>query len=156
MTIEIKEPTIYGIIFAIITMFVLYYFLKLEGMIKYSPIIIIISIILILGILVSFSFLYKKISWLIEPEDSKDILNLKMNQSLAFVLSLFGFGLTFVIAGILPSFSFDLIKGVSLLIGFLLIFIGQIIFATEYLPRFEKLMIIYKNEETFNRKNRTK
>ncbi|MFA5071692.1 MAG: hypothetical protein WC511_05030 [Candidatus Pacearchaeota archaeon] len=150
--VNLRKSTLVGIFIGLIIFGILFYFLGQEWVIKYSPIIVVISFLLILIVMHIYGFLYNRFAWEREPEDNEKILNLNMNQSLSIIWALWGFALALILFAISPSFSFENVQIISLFAGLLFIFIGQIIYANEYLPRFKKLIIIAKNEEVLKKK----
>ena len=143
--INFRRATFFGVLCALVLIFLLWLIFK-DNLITYSPIIFLASVVLTLIMMGIFSRFSRRISWSIEPGDNEKILELEMNESLAYSIALFGFGLAFILAAIIPNFSFDNIKELSLMIGMLFVFVGQVILTTEYKPRFRKLKILYSDD----------
>ncbi len=143
---KITKSIVIGIFAGILVEAALLIMFGLNKVIQFSYLIFIISTFLTLLVLLIFSLLSQKIAWAIEPENNPDILNLKLNVSLAFALAFLGIGISLVISSSLAAFSSDLNQGIILMGGLCFIFIGQVISITQSLPRFRKLMIIYNED----------
>lgn len=102
------------------------------------------SIIVTIICMIIFNFLYEKIAWNIEPENNPDLLNLNMNRALTYTFASLAFGVSFFLALNSLKNIFEIKNGLYLILSLIFVFVGQIIYCTEYLPRYRKLSIIYE------------
>jgi len=136
----------YIIIFGAMTFgggFILAYMLfGLEALIKYSIIIYSGSIIVLLILTFFVAFRANSLAWQIEPEDDENVLKLNMDLSLTLGLAMIGFGFALALS-VLSDLSLA-IKGILLILSIVSIFLSLVIFIEGFIPRRNKLLIIYK------------
>ena len=141
-----RNSIFWGVVSAIAVLFILYYMLEVEGLMRYSLWIVLICAILMLLATLLVSLFSGKIFRDIMTEDNDKILNLKLNQSLSISIFLIGFSIAFIIPALTVQ-PFDSTLALILIIGLFFLFLGTVIFVVGYLPRLDKLLIRARLEE---------
>jgi len=135
--INFRNITLILIIIEFLIFVILSFSFGLENIRKY---IMWITFPILLIILFFFIVMPKKIIKKIEPreENNLELLELKMNQGIAFFVLFITFGVALVIPGITEEYSRRV--GLFLIAGLFFLFLGIVIFFIEYLPRLNKFI----------------